>query len=82
MHTQSIKECAALEDIGNSTALMAASKNGYSDCISPLIEAHADINETNTYGDTALILASKKGHHECVSLLIMEIGRASCRERV
>jgi len=52
------------------TALMLASKNGYSEIVRVLIDAKADVNAATSRGNTALMIASGNGHPEVVKVLI------------
>ena len=67
------KPCPLCKKKKNLTTLMAAAKNGHTDCL----EAHVKHGEIQDYIDlpyktckTALIFAAENGHVECVDLLI------------
>uniref|UniRef100_T1IZI4 RING-type domain-containing protein n=1 Tax=Strigamia maritima TaxID=126957 RepID=T1IZI4_STRMM len=53
----------------DSTLLMVASQEGFTDMISLLLEFGANVNITNSSGHTALCLAALKGHLDIVRLL-------------
>ena len=65
---------AAEINSNGSTPLMWASRNGYLEIVSKIIELDggATINTQNNYGKTALIWATKYGHFEVVQALINE----------
>ena len=54
----------------NRTSLMIACVAGYTDIVSLLIKAGANVNDLDDEGHNALMLASHKGYHEIVSLLL------------
>ena len=54
------------------TALMLACQNGHHRVASLLLDQHADLNQTNSYGGTALYLASFNGHVDIANLLIQK----------
>ena len=56
--------------IGQETALMMASENGYTNIVNKLLEVGADFNIKNEFNNTALMLASKNGHIDVVTTLI------------
>ena len=65
---------AAEINSNGSTPLMWASRNGYLEIVSKIIELDggATINTQNNYGKTAFIWATKYGHFEVVQALINE----------
>jgi len=58
------------KDRNRNTALMLASKRGYTEIVRVLLKAGADIKIRNVFGDTALIDASENGHTEIVDMLL------------
>ncbi len=55
----------------SSTALVAATANGHSDCVAFLVEAGAaNLNGANPNGDTALIMAARFGRRDAMQLLL------------
>ena len=58
--------------IGAKSALGIAAKSGCDDCVRVLIEAGADVNSSDIYGDTPLMLAAKKGNSRCIHTLLKE----------
>jgi len=57
------------EEVGDSTALIAAARGGHKDVVSLLLDLRADVNKE--VGDTmALIEAVKNGHEDVLSLLL------------
>lgn len=52
------------------TPLMLASKHGHDNIVNKLIEAGANVNTVNKYGQTALTYASKNGNVNCVRSII------------
>jgi ankyrin repeat protein len=55
---------------GGETALILASRCGYTDLAQKLIAGGADVNRGDLIGSTAMIYASAMGHEETVRLLI------------
>ena len=49
---------------------MHAAWSGYDKCVDILIQAGADVNIQDPYGNTALKLATDRGHDKCVDTLI------------
>lgn len=56
--------------VGNFTALMLASANGYAELVGLLISSGADLNAKNLYGRTALMRAAAHGNGEIAEMLI------------
>jgi ankyrin repeat protein len=59
--------------------LLDASRDGHLNSVKKLLEAGADVNAKDDYGDTALIGASKNGHTQIVKELIKEGADASAK---
>ena len=59
-----------LKTTAQSSPLILASHNGYTEIVKLLLEAGADVNHKSFDGATALILASRNGHTEVVKLLL------------
>jgi ankyrin repeat protein len=57
-------------DNSGQTALMLASKEGYSGIVQMLLDKKADANAKDKNGRTALMLASQGGHEEVKKLLV------------
>ena len=49
---------------------MAAAENGHIECVNLLIQAGAELDIRENYGNTALMVAAVKGHMECTKLLM------------
>lgn len=64
------------------TALMAASKFGYTTFAKLLLDKKADINITDKIGTTALIFASDYGHTEIVQMLLEAGARSEAGAKV
>ena len=60
------------QDEQGETALMAAAKNGHTDCVNELLLGSAALNILDNEGNTALIHAVKGGTIECAKTLITE----------
>jgi len=60
----------AQEKLYGNTALVVASKYGYTEIVKLLLEAGADVNVKNKDGETALMKASYNGYTEIVKMLI------------
>lgn len=54
----------------NSTALIVACENGFTEVVKCLISQGADINLINSHGHSALVYASHMGHIDIVKILI------------
>ena len=59
-----------IQDDDDSTALMMASINGYSEVVRLLINEGAELDQQTSDGFTALIMASQFGHTDVVKLLL------------
>ena len=57
-------------DVRGNTLLMVASRLGYADMVSMLLERKASVTRQTPAGDTALLMASLGGHLEVVKLLV------------
>lgn len=55
---------------GKNTALIMAMRNPSSSTTRVLLDAGANVNAQNSFGNTALMLASSRGHIEIVRLLV------------
>ena len=58
------------ENTKTETPLMLAAVGGHPGCVSLLIEAGADVNQTSSLEETCLMFAAKHGNDKCVKLLI------------
>lgn len=69
-HDSSIKYSVDVVDMRKATALLGASFNGHSRCVSLLLEFGAAVNHQDEEGATALHKAAFNGHLEVLEMLI------------
>ena len=61
------RKCTSpLKEKSGDTALMRASYNGHHLCLKELIQAGANVNQSDLHGNTALIKASTLAYYDCV----------------
>ena len=75
---QGISADAVSTPIGG-TPLLIAAQRGQLLCIQTLLDAGADINRPDSYGETALHSAARKGHLSAVDLLLQHNPTVDCR---
>ena len=63
-------ECSFPSEFKDDTPLIYAAYNGHEACAKSWIEAGADVNAANKYGDTRLEHAPRCSHLRCLKMLI------------
>lgn len=62
--------------------LLDASRDGQLSIVKMLLDAGADVNALNKYGDTPLLWASYNGHNEVVKLLLIAGADANIKNKM
>ena len=65
-----IKKLSDIDCIEDEYPLIYAAENGDEDIVKALLQAGADVNQTDSHNNTALMQATENGHNKIVKLLI------------
>ena len=65
-----MSSCNHLSDQDKELAIISAAQHGHQECIESLVQAGADVNATDHFGNTALKNAVQNEHLDCVNSLI------------